>query len=187
MEKYSLQTPYIVKPFKYHEEVKNSLLEFLGNADYRSPNHDASETHITKADWFQAENMSREWVKFIAPKLLEEVQVLYRELGFDILRVTEIWFQQYITGSEHGWHTHSGNWTNVYYLELPEGTPKTLLIDPFDKKTVIEVDAKEGDLLVFPAFVMHKAPVNQSTNRKTILSYNINADISDEMYKEWMP
>lgn len=159
----------------------------MGNADYRSPNHDASETHITKADWFQAENMSREWVKFIAPKLLEEVQVLYRELGFDILRVTEIWFQQYITGSEHGWHTHSGNWTNVYYLELPEGTPKTLLIDPFDKKTVIEVDAKEGDLLVFPAFVMHKAPVNQSTNRKTILSYNINADISDEMYKEWMP
>jgi hypothetical protein len=187
VKKFSLNTPYIIKPFKYHEEVKNSLLEFLDKAEYRSPEHEASETHITKADWFKASDMSREWVKFIAPKLVEEIQAMYRELGFDMLKISEIWFQQYLQGSEHGWHTHSGNWTNVYYLEFPEGSPKTTLIDPFDKKTIIEVDVKEGDLLVFPAFVMHKAPINESGNRKTILSYNIDADVSDDMYKEWMP
>lgn len=187
MKKHSLQTPYIIKPFKYHEEVKGALLDAISKAEAISPNHAASETNITKADWFRAGDMSRDWVKFIAPKLVEEIQVIYREIGFDILKITELWFQQYLQGSEHGWHSHSGNWTNVYYLEFPEGSPKTQLIDPFDKKTIIDVDVKEGDLLAFPAFVMHKAPINNSGNRKTILSYNIDADVSDEMYKEWMP
>ncbi len=186
LEKKSIETPYIIKPFKYHKEIKDSLLNYLEKSNFSSPEDKESETQITKADWFDATNMSRDWVKYVAPRLMEEVQVMYKELGFDILKVTEIWFQQYLQGSEHGWHSHSGNWTNVYYLEFPEGSPKTLLVSPFDKKTVIEVDVKEGDLLCFPAFVMHKAPVNLSNNRKTILSYNIDSDVSAEMHKDWM-
>lgn len=185
MKKYSLNTPYVVKKFKHHEDIKETLLTFLDKTEFKSPNHEASETNITRADWFDATNMNRDWVQFVAPKLIEDIKVMYEEIGFDLLRITELWFQQYSKNSEHGWHTHSGNWTNVYYLELPKSTPKTLLIDPFDKKTIIEVPVEEGDLLLFPAFVMHKAPVNTSFDRKTILSYNIDADISDAMYKKW--
>lgn len=185
MKKYGLQTPYIIKPFTKHKEVKDALLQKLSNTPYKSPNHLESETNISKADWFDAKNMDRDWVRFILPFIVEELKEMYEELGFDLLTMTEFWFQQYLQGSEHGWHSHSGNWTNVYYLEFPEGSPKTLLIDPFDKKTIIEVDVCEGDLLVFPAFVMHKAPINDSGHRKTILSYNIDADVSDDMYKKW--
>jgi hypothetical protein len=185
MKKNALQTPYIIKPFKYHNEIKDHMIDSIGYAEFFSPNHSESETNITKADWNLATNLDRDWVQFLIPKLGEEIQEMYAELGFDILKITEIWFQQYLKGSEHGWHSHSGNWTNVYYLEFPEGSPKTQLIDPFDKKTIIEVDVKEGDLLVFPAFVMHRAPINNSINRKTIVSYNIDADVSDVMYKEW--
>ncbi len=185
MKKYGLTTPYIVLPFKEHLEIKENLLSLIENAEYKSPNHIESETNISKADWFKANDMTRSWVEFAAPRLFGHINKMYDELGFDLLKITEIWFQQYLQGSEHGWHTHSGNWTNVYYLEFPEGSPKTLLIDPFDKKTQIEVDVKEGDLLVFPAFVMHKAPINNSGHRKTILSYNIDADISNDMYKKW--
>jgi hypothetical protein len=185
VKKYGLTTPYIILPFEEHLSIKNDLLSLLETADYKSPKHAESETDITKADWFRAQDMEREWVKFAAPKLFPYITKMYDELGFDLLKISEIWFQQYLQGSEHGWHTHSGNWTNVYYLEFQEGSPKTLLIDPFDRKTQIEVDVKEGDLLVFPAFVMHKAPINNSGNRKTILSYNIDADVSDVMYKKW--
>jgi hypothetical protein len=185
VKKYGLTTPYIILPFEDHSSVKDELLSLLEKTDYKSPKHAESETDITKADWFRSQDMEREWVKFAAPKLSPYITKMYDELGFDLLKITEIWFQQYQQGSEHGWHTHSGNWTNVYYLEFPEGSPKTLLTDPFDRKTKVEVDVKEGDLLLFPAFVMHKAPINNSKNRKTILSYNIDADVSDTMYKQW--
>lgn len=187
MKKYGLQTPYIIKPFRYHALLKEELLNKISKSEFKSPQHKPSETNISKADWFNATDMNREWLQTLAPRLIEELKEMYDELGFDILKITEIWFQQYLQGSEHGWHSHSGNWTNVYYLEFPKGSPKTLLIDPFDKKTQIEVDVEEGDLLVFPAFVMHKAPENTSNNRKTIISYNIDADVSDFMYKNWMP
>ena len=187
MNKYKLETPYIIKSFDYHKNIKENLIELVNQSNYTSPEDSTQETKITRADWHNGSDMSRDWVKFLVPKLTEEIMVMYEELGFDKLTITEIWFQQYLTGSKHGWHTHSGNWTNVYYLEFPEGSPKTILINPFDKKSIIEVDVKEGDLLVFPAFVMHKAPINTISSRKTIISYNINSDISDLMYKKWMP
>jgi hypothetical protein len=183
MKKHSLNSPYVIMPFKHHEELKGALLDLIEKARYNSPEDHDSETLISKADWFDAKNMSRDWVNFLASPLLQELQVLYKEIGFDTLRVHEIWFQQYLSGSEHGWHSHSGNFTNVYYLEFPENSPKTTLLDPFDRSTIIEVDVKEGDLLAFPSYVLHKAPKVDAVNRKTIISYNIDCDISNDFYK----
>jgi hypothetical protein len=183
MKKHSLTSPYIIMPFKHHAELKHELLTLIEKAQFNSPEDSSSDTSITKADWFDAQNMNRDWVQFLAPSLLTNLQDLYKEIGFDILRVHEIWFQQYLAGSEHGWHSHSSNFTNVYYLEFPENSPKTLLLDPFDRSTIIEVDVKEGDLLAFPSYVLHKAPKVEAVNRKTIISYNIDCAISDEFYK----
>ena len=183
MTKYAMNAPYVIMPFEHHKEVKESLLNLINEAQFNSPVDETSETSITKADWFDAQNMTRDWVSFLANPLLPQLQVLYKEIGFDILRIHEIWFQQYQTGSEHGWHSHSSNFTNVYYLEFPENSPKTLLLDPFDRSTVIEVDVKEGDLLAFPSYVLHKAPKVDTGNRKTIISYNIDCDISNDLYK----
>jgi hypothetical protein len=182
MTKHKINSPYVITPFKEHVKIKKELLDLINVSKFNSPEDIKSETAITKADWFDAQNMSREWVQFLAPYLLPNLQDLYKEIGFDVLRIHEIWFQQYLTGSEHGWHSHSSNFTNVYYLEFPENSPKTLLLDPFDRSTVIEVDVKEGDLLAFPSYVLHKAPKVGNSNRKTIISYNIDCDISDELY-----
>jgi hypothetical protein len=182
IKKHKMDSPYAVMPFKYHLEVKEALLSMIERANYNSPQDAATEVNITKADWFDANNMKREWVQYVAKPLLEQLAVLYKEIGFDSLEVKEIWFQQYLQGSEHGWHTHSSNFTNVYYLEFPEGSPKTMLINPYDRKTTFEMDAKEGDLVLFPSYVAHKAPINNSLNRKTIISYNIDAMASDSMY-----
>ncbi len=179
---HKLDSFYATMPFKDHDLVKDKLLELIAQSEYTSPKIEEAEVNITKTDWNIASDMSREWLNYIAQPLLEELAVLYRAVGFDGLKITEIWFQQYLTGSEHGWHSHSGNFTNVYYLELPEGTPPTLLVNPYDKTQIIEVEAKEGDLLMFPSYVLHKAPINKSDKRKTILSYNIDATVSDEIY-----
>ena len=112
------------------------------------------------------------------------IQILdiYKELGYDGYTMHDIWFQQYAKHSKHGWHTHSANFTNVYYLQLPAGSPKTQIVSPYDQCNVIEVDVSEGDILVFPSFVIHKAPPNLLDETKTIISYNINATYSNNIY-----
>lgn len=178
-----LNSFYVVKNFSYHKQIKNELLDLIENSNYDSPYHEMSQVNISKADWFDASNMSRNWVKFLSNFLIKDLIEMHKEIGFDGFKINEIWFQQYFQNSEHGWHTHSSNFTNVYYLELPKNSPKTILLDPFDRKTKIEVDVKEGDLLMFPSYVLHKAPQNKG-ERKTIISYNSDATYSDTIYNK---
>ena len=83
-----------------------------------------------------------------------------------------IWYQQYVENSSHGWHIHDGQFTGVYYLELPKSSPKTEFIHPFSNN-IDRVRAKEGDVIFFPSHVIHRAPTNNK-ERKTIISYNFN-------------
>lgn len=181
MEKHLLESAYLVKKFSKHDEIKEQLLRMLSEADYKSPVAEIAEVNITKTDWHLSTQM-REWVAYINESLMSDMLEMYKYLGYDNFTVTDIWFQQYLKNSEHGWHSHRSNFTNVYYLELPEGTPKTQLVNPYNQKDIIEVDVKEGDLLIFPAYVLHKAPKNISDNRKTIISFNVDSGYSDENY-----
>jgi uncharacterized RmlC-like cupin family protein len=181
MEKYKLDSAYVVKKFEEHENIKVDLLNLIDVATYESPKFDSSEVNITKTDWsFSTTN--RDWVSYLSEPLVKNVLEMYAFLGYDGINISQIWFQQYLKDSEHGWHVHGNNFTNVYYLELPEGTPKTQLVNPYNQKEIIEIEVKEGDLLCFPSYVLHKAPKNNSNKRKTIISYNIDVNYSDDNY-----
>ena len=182
MEKYRLDCAYAISRFKQHEEFKQQLLDLIDRSEFENPVKPLAEVNITKADWHIATDFSRPWVQAIQKSLSEHMLEMYKQLGYDGLTIHEIWFQQYMTNSQHGWHTHSANFTNVYYLEMPESAPKTQIVNPYDQKTIIDIDVQEGDILVFPSFVVHRAPINNGTARKTIISYNTNAVYSDNIY-----
>lgn len=182
MKKFHLDSFYTITKFKDHEQIKNGLLDLLADSPYSSPNFPSSEVNISKCDWHISNNFERSWFLFIKDQLLNQMLEIYKNVGYDGFTLQEIWFQQYLNNSGHGWHTHSSNFTNVYYLELPDDAPKTQLISPFDQKTVIEVDIAEGDIITFPSFVIHKGPVNRSLKRKSIISYNTNVTYSDQIY-----
>jgi hypothetical protein len=182
IKKYQLDCAYIISKFEHHLELKDILLEQINTSEYENPQHPVAEVNITKADWHISSNFNREWVKTIYPLLSEKMLEMYKELGYDGLTIHELWFQQYQKNSQHGWHTHSANFTNVYYLELPDSAPKTQIVNPYNQTDIIEIEVEEGDILVFPSFVIHRAPINTSTNRKTIISYNTNAVYSDTIY-----
>lgn len=181
MIKHKLESSYTVKSFTQHEAHKDKTLELISFSNYKSPKIDAAEVNITKTDW-EFSNTNREWLSYLQEPLMSEMFDIYKNMGYSGFQVNEIWFQQYLQESEHGWHIHGSNFTNVYYLELPEGTPKTQIINPYNQKDIIEVDVKEGDLLTFPSYVLHKAPKNNSDKRKTIISFNTNVHYSDEVY-----
>ena len=93
------------------------------------------------------------------------------DIGCSKLDLEQIWFQQYLEDGYHGWHIHTGHYTGVYYLELDKTSPVTELRDPYTKR-IKRMNVKEGDMIVFPSYIYHRAPLNKSVKQKTIISWN---------------
>ena len=85
-----------------------------------------------------------------------------------------MWFQQYNKNGKHGWHTHAENYTGVYYVKFSKDSAKTELINPFSQNKKIIINAKEGDIVMFPSYVIHRAPEQLNNSEKIIISFNIN-------------
>ena len=92
---------------------------------------------------------------------------------YEKIEVRCFFYQQYTKEQYHGWHVHDCHYSGVYYLDLPEGSPKTEYIDPFTND-VCELDINEGDVVAFPSFLVHRAPPNPISTPKTIISFNFN-------------
>ena len=182
MKKFELSSCYVISKFKYHNELKNELLELIDKAEYEHVVQPNAEVDITKTDWFLAKNADRPWVKILHDRLIEQMKEIYSFMGYDDFILDDLWFQQYQKSSGHGWHAHGSTFTNVYYLELPKETPKTEMISPFDQTSKFQFDVEEGDILAFPSYVLHRAPVNTSNVRKTIISYNTQLCYTDSQY-----
>ena len=108
-------------------------------------------SHISKTNW-QDEIFGEEWAQiwphFLSPA--DQIQVVgsiknnYPDRDWSSGEVTERWFNQYIaeSGSEHPWHHHADrerkageknpciNLASVYYVELPDESVITILMDP---------------------------------------------------------
>ena len=84
--------------------------------------------------------------------------------------IKSAWYQQYLEGDTHGWHIHGHHYTGVYYLEFSEECSKTEICSPFSLETK-QIDAIEGDFIIFPAHYIHRGLPNKKS-RKTIISFN---------------
>lgn len=174
---HELKSFYVTSVFDFHSKHKNYLLDLISRSKFESPvNHDC-EVNITKTDWMYSRNFKRPWVYLIKEDLEYSLKKMVQECGYEDLHIKDIWFQQYTNTSEHGWHVHSANFTGVYYLDMPKDSPKTKIIEPYTNQ-VIELDIHEGDIVMFPSYVIHKAPKNFSGETKTIISFNSNWRIS---------
>ena len=178
MKSYPYTTEYTVGGLKGHKELKPKLLEEIDRA-YCEPLHviDAYYSDdIHRVDWCSHSDFSRPWAKLLLESGLKEyVNKFAAHKGFDSWVIHELWFQQYKTGGTHGWHVHGHNFTAVYYADIPEGAPITELV--LANGDVITPEAKEGDILIFPSFVVHRAPLNASEEQKTIISFNMSLEL----------
>tara|TARA_R100001082_G_C4287268_1_gene126568 strand:- start:122 stop:673 length:552 start_codon:yes stop_codon:yes gene_type:complete len=153
-----------------HSEIKDKMLSLIESSEDSSLQLDGS--FISKYDYSISENYEREWVKFLYPHFLPTLSDLMLSLGYADLELWQIWYQQYLKGSSHPWHIHSGHFTGVYYLEHPEGSPSTEILSPYNLETIKVDMVSEGDFIVFPASWIHRGPINEGF-RKTIISFNL--------------
>jgi hypothetical protein len=181
VRKFLLESFYTIGPLLNHNEIKQQVLDSLDHAQTDTlVMHDSYyNDSVNKLDWSQAQDFSRPWVKLLKPHIEDYLNKLAVALGYQSSIIDEFWFQQYVNGDMHGWHTHGSNFTGVYYLELDNNSPKTEIIEPSKQNKKIVLDVKEGDIVMFPSYTIHRAPVINNDIRKTIVSFNFILDLID--------
>ena len=186
IKKYKLDAPYVIGNFAQHSDLKDQILTAINEQpEWERLVETNDAVDISRCDWSTSRyDYSRPWLELLRPSLFKHLEQVTAELKYAEFKIREIWFQQYQHNSVHGWHVHGSNWTNVYFLELPDDCPKTQFINPYNQVDVHEFDIKEGDILTFPSFVIHRAPINQSTKRKTIISWNMDTELQPGLYPE---
>tara|TARA_Y100000114_G_scaffold34289_1_gene29700 strand:- start:4334 stop:4849 length:516 start_codon:yes stop_codon:yes gene_type:complete len=144
-----------------HKKILLDLIKQLPNNPYEN---------ISKTDWNLPKKLKRKYLDYFYPNisksLMDNLQVYYKSKSW---RITNAWFQQYEKNSYHEYHNHTQtNFTNVYFLELPDTNFKTIL--KIENKEY-EYKVKEGQLITFPAHLLHTSKPN-GDKRKTIISFN---------------
>jgi len=170
-----IEVPILKGKLKRHPQIKDQILNIINNNSFDewSQQDDYINDNIHKVDWFKADNPNREWFKIIQQPLYETLLDMAQSMGFTEIALEHVWFQQYQTKGKHGWHSHGFNYTGVYYLEYnKEENPPTEFLKPCSLKEKFSIDIEEGDIISFPSFVIHRAPINISLKNKTIVSFN---------------
>ena len=170
----NLNCAAILKKFNCHKDIKEKLLSLINESWSYHMTNDPYGDNINRLDWSENLNFNREWVKFIKPKLEKHFNECAEILNYEKCDIHGIWYQQYIKDDTHTWHIHGENYTGVYYLELPQNSPKTELVDQLDINKKITIDAIEGDVVIFPSFIIHRSPKITNDLKKTIISFNLN-------------
>jgi hypothetical protein len=90
------------------------------------------------------------------------------------------WFEKLIKGMGHSVHNHGAcGFSSVCYIEFDNKIHlPTNFLSPFGdfawgNSQYYQPDIKEGDIIFFPSFLQHYAPLNSSDKERIIFSFNI--------------
>jgi hypothetical protein len=185
MIKLPINCPYVIGEFEQHAELKQDVLNAINEQEVQGLQESEDAVNITRSDWESSRwDYNKKWLHLLGDHFHNHLLKVSKELGYEFYRLKEIWFQQYADQSYHGWHVHGANWTSVYYLDLPDGSPQTEYIVPYEQTDVQTFDIKEGQTITFPSFVVHRAPINNNDKIKTIISWNMDTEIVPGLYSE---
>ena len=94
--------------------------------------------------------------------------------------VTSIWYELSKTGDYHGPHNHGATgYSAILYVDYdPEEHEATKFHCPFlepatGRNLEYQPSIKEGDLIIFPSYILHEGPINESKKNRLIVSFNI--------------
>jgi len=179
MKKIKLNSVCLISKFKKHLFYKDALLHFFKKEEEHYVDIDSYFTDkISKLDWSKCKDFNREWVQLIKKDLINHCNDCATFLGYQKIILKELWFQQYQKGDTHGWHIHGdSSYAGIYYVEYNKMCGSTQLVHPFDQKKLINLDVEEGDIVLFPSSVIHRATVQKNDLRRTTVAFNINFDL----------
>ena len=159
-----IKSDFIICEVPDHHKHKAILLDLID----KIPNNPYEE--ISKTDWNLPKTFERKYLEYFYSHITKNIMDQQKKY-FKAARwvIAGGWFQQYQKGSSHVYHNHpKANFTNVYFLELPDKHFKTSLKV---KGKEYDYKIKEGQIITFPAHLPHCSKTN-GKKRKTIISFN---------------
>ena len=153
-----------------HKKHKQNLLNLIDSIPNLSSDITKVE-QVSKSDWYLNSFYPRKYWDYFFNILTPWFDFMENKYGHKIskMQIGNYWFQQYLNNNYHEWHTHANcHFSSVYYLELP----KTNMVTEF--KDYKPISVKEGDIITFPAYLLHRSPINSSGKRKTVIVFNSN-------------
>ena len=120
---------------------------------------------------------------------LDEFQTESQSYGNMIL--TDLWLNVYESQNWQEKHIHSpGQWSGVYYVHFDPNEHKatnfyhpceTLLATAGITQNTLVPWGQEGDMIIFPSWLEHAAPMNKSSKMRSTISFNF--FIEEEIYE----
>ena len=161
----------LVNTVKNHEEHKKTLLNLIGDFERL---HDTKDYTNCSTDFNISQDIERDYLDYFHIHILDDViESISKQLGlapceWDVLMA---WFQRYNQSNVHTWHNHAyTQFTNCYFLEMPDASHKTEILDM--NGNILEYDAKEGDIITFPAWMKHRSKPHEG-EQKTVIAFNL--------------
>ena len=171
MQFYEVTTNYIITDIKEHSTLKPTLLDLID----QMPN--GSTDTISKSDFFLPSDIPRPYLDLFLNHMEKYMMEMMSKLGCNKWYMQNGWYQQYNSSDSHYWHVHPFcMYNNVYYLELPDHSVQTEFYNPITKQTFFLNDVKEGQMITFPANLIHRSPPNTNKDRKSVIAFNSDFD-----------
>ncbi|OUW43012.1 hypothetical protein CBD41_08090 [bacterium TMED181] len=86
--------------------------------------------------------------------------------------IFHMWYHQMIKQDNVGWHNHQKcQWSGIYFVEVQEQKYITEFLN-LETQEIIQPKAEVGDMLIFPSWMLHRAPKIYN-NRKTVIVWNM--------------
>ena len=100
------------------------------------------------------------------------IQPEITELNY-AFNIMHMWFHQMSNADYIDWDNHQYcQWSAVYFVEVPGQEYVTEFLNPEDCM-VIQPKAEAGDMLIFPSWMLHRAPKMNTSKRKTVIAWNM--------------
>ena len=124
------------------------------------------------------------------------IKIFVDEMGWeynpDKIKITGMWSIINKKGSFNIQHNHPNAYlSSVYYVKVPKNSGNIKFFDPREQKNIrfpkiinytdasaviTEITPKEGDLLIFPAYLYHSVEENLSEHDRIIVSFNVDIE-----------
>ena len=124
------------------------------------------------------------------------IKIFVDEMGWeynpDKVKITGMWSIINKKGSFNIQHNHPNAYLSaVYYVKVPKNSGNIKFFDPREQKNIrfpkiksytdtsaviTEITPKEGDLLIFPAYLYHSVGENLSEHDRIIVSFNVDIE-----------
>lgn len=84
--------------------------------------------------------------------------------------ISHMWYNQTQEADCGSWkNRQSCQWSVLYFVEVSDDKYMTEFLDP-ESGEIIRPEAKAGDMLIFPSWLVHRSPMIQPNGRKTVIS-----------------